>query len=326
MHSSGPTGRSRRAVSQGWSWLGHSNPDITSIDLQGIDSTEIIDTVHARRPPMVPVDRTPRARWRVSSSRNACGGRLLGQLDRTEHARAALISIFIFTAATTTPAGQTPAVQQGPGAYTVADIARADGFLAALATVSRLVGVITLALWAIAMAGDYSSGMVRILVQAQPRRVTLMAGKIAALAVFTLLAATITVLVVVVLARPLPRLEGIPVAAWKTDFAPHLLKGYFDFAVAAAVWGLIGLMLAVLTRSSALAIGIGIGFLLVVESLITIVGSGASSYLPGGTLSTLVSGGNDDLSWGASLGLVVAYGTVAAIVSLATFRARDITS
>ena len=40
--------------------LGHTNLGITSIYLQGIDSAEIIDTVHARRPPMVPVDSTLR--------------------------------------------------------------------------------------------------------------------------------------------------------------------------------------------------------------------------------------------------------------------------
>jgi integrase len=40
--------------------LGHTNLGITSVYLQGIDSTEIIDTVHARRPPMVPVDATLR--------------------------------------------------------------------------------------------------------------------------------------------------------------------------------------------------------------------------------------------------------------------------
>jgi integrase len=34
--------------------LGHSNPRITSVYLQGIDSGEIIETVHARRAPMVP--------------------------------------------------------------------------------------------------------------------------------------------------------------------------------------------------------------------------------------------------------------------------------
>jgi hypothetical protein len=34
--------------------LGHTNLGITSIYLQGIDNAEIIDTVHARRPPMIP--------------------------------------------------------------------------------------------------------------------------------------------------------------------------------------------------------------------------------------------------------------------------------
>ena len=35
--------------------LGHTNLGITSIYLQGIDNAEIIDTVHVRRAPMVPV-------------------------------------------------------------------------------------------------------------------------------------------------------------------------------------------------------------------------------------------------------------------------------
>ena len=35
--------------------LGHSNLGITSIYLQGIDNAEIIEAVHARRTPMVPV-------------------------------------------------------------------------------------------------------------------------------------------------------------------------------------------------------------------------------------------------------------------------------
>jgi integrase len=34
--------------------LGHANLGITSVYLQGIDNHEIIDTVHARRAPMLP--------------------------------------------------------------------------------------------------------------------------------------------------------------------------------------------------------------------------------------------------------------------------------
>ena len=75
------------------------------------------------------------------------------------------------------------------------------------------------------------------------------------------------------------------------------LEGFFNFTVAGLVWGLIGLTLAVLTRSAAMAIGIGIGFLLVVEGLITIFAPDAGPYLPGGTLSTLAAGGNDQLAW-----------------------------
>jgi hypothetical protein len=40
--------------------LGHSNLGITSIYVQGIDNSEIIDTVHGRRAPMLPVSASPR--------------------------------------------------------------------------------------------------------------------------------------------------------------------------------------------------------------------------------------------------------------------------
>jgi integrase/recombinase XerD len=33
--------------------LGHAHLGVTSTSLQGIDTTEIIETVHARRPPMI---------------------------------------------------------------------------------------------------------------------------------------------------------------------------------------------------------------------------------------------------------------------------------
>jgi len=41
--------------------LGHANLGVTSIYLQGIDNTEIIDTVHARRAPMIPASAGLRA-------------------------------------------------------------------------------------------------------------------------------------------------------------------------------------------------------------------------------------------------------------------------
>ena len=238
---------------------------------------------------------------------------------------AALISVFIYTAAKSGPPVPSGS-PQAAGFATVAQIASPGGFLAPLAVVSRPAGVIVLALWAIAVATDYSTGLIRIVVQAYPKRIPLLAGKIAALAGFTIMASTIAYLVMIFCARPLARLEGISVDHWHADFASHFFKGYFDFTVAMLVWGLIGLMLAVLTRSSAMAIGIGIGFLLVVESLITIVAANAAKYLPGGTLTTLVQGGTNGFPWGAALAVVVLYGILAAAISLGVFRTRDIVS
>src|SRR3954462_13049022 len=53
--------------------LGHSNLGITSIYLQGIDNAEIIDAVHARRAPMVPVSATLRLSGTTVAAPRASG-------------------------------------------------------------------------------------------------------------------------------------------------------------------------------------------------------------------------------------------------------------
>ena len=82
---------------------------------------------------------------------------------------AGLVSVFIFTSAEEEPLLRRKS-GQGPGAFTVAEIASPGGFLTALPTVSTLAGVILLVLWAIAAATDYGTGLIRILVQAHPNR------------------------------------------------------------------------------------------------------------------------------------------------------------
>lgn len=238
---------------------------------------------------------------------------------------AALISVFIFTSLDSS----TDAAAAGPGAgafTTAADIAQPGGFLAALGTVSDLAGIVLLSLWAIATASDYDTGLIRVLVQAQPSRPKLLGGKIIALTGFTLIATAVTTFTIVFVARPLARLEGISTDEWRTDFFPELLSGYFNFTVPAIVWGLIGLLIAVWTRSSGIAIAVGIGYLLIVENLIAIVAEDVTDFLPGGTLGALAAGGTDDLAWAAALGLTIAYGAAAAIGALLIFRKRDITS
>jgi ABC-2 type transport system permease protein len=235
---------------------------------------------------------------------------------------AGMISVFIYMSLGSSDQVGPP----GGGVTTVADIAQPGGMLAALGSVGSLAGIVLLSLWAIATASDYDTGLIRVLVQVQPSRLKLLGGKMVALTLYTLVATATTVLTVVMVARPLARLEDIDPGIWRTDFLPELAAGYFNFLVPSLVWGLIGLTIALLTRSSGLAIAIGIGYLLVVENLIGIVAPDITDYLPGGTLGALTQGGTPDLAWSAALGLTIAYGTVAVAVSLLTFRNRDIVS
>jgi ABC-2 type transport system permease protein len=235
---------------------------------------------------------------------------------------AAMISVFIYTSLGDTEA----AIPGGGGVTTAADIAQPGGMLSAVGSVGSLAGIVLLSLWAIATASDYDTGLIRVLVQAQPSRLKLLGGKIVALTLYTLLATAVAVLTVVMVARPLARLEGIDAEIWKTDFIPELAAGYFNFVIPSLVWGLIGLTIALLTRSSGLAIAIGIGYLLVVENLIGIAAPDITDYLPGGTLGALTQGGTPDLTWVAALSLTILYGATATATSLLTFRNRDIVS
>ena len=81
-------------------------------------------------------------------------------------------------------AGQSGA---GPAQYFPSEMALAasDGFVSGLALASNLVGIVALAFWAIAVASDYGSGLIRLLVQAEPKRYRLLMGKLGALLVFT---------------------------------------------------------------------------------------------------------------------------------------------
>ncbi len=61
--------------------LGHTNLGITSIYLQGIDNAEIIDTVHARRAPMIAVSTSLRLQSRVGGRSRLVWCRRLGHLS-----------------------------------------------------------------------------------------------------------------------------------------------------------------------------------------------------------------------------------------------------
>lgn len=231
---------------------------------------------------------------------------------------AGLINTVMFQAADGTSGTDGPGVQF-PSA---AALAASDGLVAGLAAASNLFGVVTLSFWAIFTATDYSTGLVRLLVSAQPRRGRLLAGKLGALALWTVGASLVAVAVNTAAAPAAARAAGIDTGAWSGSV---VVGAWLDLLGALLVWGVLGLLLATVTRSAAVAISVGVGYVLLLEPVIESVAGAVADRLPGSTLAALAGGGSDALSYPAALGLGAAYTVLGVGVALWVFLRRDVT-
>lgn len=217
--------------------------------------------------------------------------------------------------------------QNGPGVSfpSPAQLLSSHGIVAGLGAASSFFGVIALSFWALASASDYSTGWIRIMAAAEPRRWALLVGKWIALAVLTA-AATIVALIVNLIAAPgAAAAGGYKPTAWGDDLPAALGSAAGNLYLSLLVWGTIGLALATITRSAGIAIGIGLGYVLLLESIIKAAVSSADQWLPGVTINALANGGNTDLGYHAALVLGLVYILMTAGASFAVFRRRDIT-
>ena len=73
------------------------------------------------------------------------------------------------------------------------------------------------------------------------------------------------------------------------------------------------------------AVAIGVGYVLVVESLIMMVGSAPSDWLLGTTLNAIASGGTTAVSFGSALALGATYVIVGLVLAGAVLTRRDVT-
>lgn len=221
--------------------------------------------------------------------------------------------------------------ENGPGGTfpSTSDLVQPDGFVAGLSGAATILGVLTLSYWAIATATDFSTGLIRLLVQAEPRRLRLLAGKVAALTLWTLLATIVTTVAAVLTSLIVAPAMNIDTTSWAQG---GMLAALSDILSAAAnlflsmiVWGVIGLVIAIATRSSAIAIGVGVGYVLVFESIISLVSERIADWLPGSVLAAVASGGTPVVAYGTAVALSMLYAALGLGTSMVVFTRRDIT-
>lgn len=208
----------------------------------------------------------------------------------------------------------------------IEELAAPDGWIIGIHSASSFIGVISLAIFAINIARDYERGTIRMLFVVEPNRFRLFYGKLLALSILILLitagAAVITLLTSLALAPG----ENISRDAWLSwQGLGALLIGFAHMSLATIIWGLIGGVLAVVTRSAAISISAGVGFLLIFELLIGQFAESVGTKLPATVLGALASGGTPTIEYSTALILSLAYGAVSIIIASLIFIRRDVT-
>lgn len=209
---------------------------------------------------------------------------------------------------------------------TMAMVEAPDGMFAGLQQFVSMLGVVALVVWAMSVTTDYSSGLIRLLVQAEPGRLRLLGGKLVALVVFTGVSTLVATAIVLAVSPALASAAGVSTAGWDLGLTGSVLTGYVHVTLSVLLWGMVGLLVGVLTRSTGVAVGIGIGYLLVFEGAASMLLEGAGKWLPGSAFSAIASGGTPDLGFGTAVALGVVYAAGALVVSAAVVRRRDITA
>ena len=214
----------------------------------------------------------------------------------------------------------------GPGAdLTAALVAASNGFAPVIVYTAPFLGLVSLAVCAVAVGAEYSNGTLRNLLVRQPARLRLLTGKLLALGSFVTLAVVVSYGVGLVSALLLVPGHGVSTSAWFTaGGVQSLLSSLGNLVLATLAWAAYGAVLAIMLRSAAAAISLGLGYLLVGETLLSSVWSGGNQWLPRVLMVALGLGGTSEVAYGRALVLTGLYVVVAIGIAAILFRQRDV--
>jgi ABC-2 type transport system permease protein len=221
-----------------------------------------------------------------------------------------------------------PAAHGGPGrSVTLEELARAGGGTDVFRIVASFTGTFLFVVFVGIVAIEFSRGTMRTMLLRQPRRVRLLAGKLAALLTFAAVTLAAGEIVTWIAARALAPSNDVSTSAWTSAHALGAAVGDYG-AVLLWVTGyaVFGTMVAVLLRSVPVALGVGIAWAGPMEHLVQDAWSPANRLFPGLLLEAFVGGGNADVSSGRALVTVSAYAIVAGAIAATVFARRDVTA
>jgi hypothetical protein len=115
--------------------------------------------------------------------------------------------------------------------------------------------------------------------------------------------------------------HGITTSAWSIG---SLFSAMGRVILTTFAWGVLGMVLGVVLRAPAPAIGVGVAYGFVLENLLSAAWSSGARWLPGQLLSALASGGSADVSVARAAVLLIVYMAAILGVGATLFARRDV--
>jgi ABC-2 type transport system permease protein len=214
---------------------------------------------------------------------------------------------------------------RGRGA-TIESLSRAGGATEAFALGASFVGLVVLVLFIANVAGELSQGTIRTLLMRQPRRLALLAGKMAALLAFVAGVLMLAEVLTVAASAAIAPSQDVATGSWYgLDGLAEAASDYASALLGVCAWALLGMAIAVFVRSIPVALGIGIVWAGPFEHIVQDSWTSADRWFPGLLLESLTAGGTDDVAFGRALALVAVYVAVAVSAAAVMFARHDVT-
>lgn len=218
-----------------------------------------------------------------------------------------------------------PAATATPGrGLTLDALADAGGGTEVFRTAASFAGFFMFVVFVGAVAVEFGRGTFRTMLLRQPRRLRLLAGKMAGLLAFAAAVLLVTELLTWAAALLLAPSQDVATGSWISLAA--LGAGITDYAAVlfwVAGYAVLGMTLAVLTRSVAIALAVGIAWAGPFEHLLQDAWDPSSRLFPGLLLEAFVAGGTPDVSAARAFFTIAAYVIVGALVAGTSFARRD---
>ena len=210
---------------------------------------------------------------------------------------------------------------------TLSQLSSAGGLTRGFSIAAGFIGLLVFVVFLTSVTSEYSQGTLRVLLTRQPRRGRLLAGKLVTLVACTAAALLVAEVVSSAMAVVMAAVRDVPTSQWFTAAGLREAGGnYANALLNATFFGMLGAGVGVVLRSTVLALGVGLAWLMPIEHIVQNAWAGAARWFPGLLLESVARGGTALTSYSRSLLMAGAFATAALLTGAVTFVRRDVST